>query len=165
MASFVIVTPPGEPEKTADAVIIRDGFSIGALFFHVFWLLWHRLWYAAALVLLCVVGLIAAGEIWTQWAPLMAISIVLLFFFVGLEANGLRVSNLERRDWRVVDIIEAPDAATAEDIYTISASEPAKPAPPSGSPTSTAAKPAQTGKVWASENGPALGLLGGYGKS
>lgn len=48
MASYVVLAPP---EGDEHAVIIRDGFSFLALILTVFWLLWHRLLFAALMVL------------------------------------------------------------------------------------------------------------------
>lgn len=117
MASFVVLTPPDDGELSERAVFIRDGFSVLALFFHVIWLLWHRLWFAAALLVLILVGLIAAVDAFPQWSLLVVVTWLVLVWFVALEGNGMRIAKKERQGWRTKVVIEAQNAATAEEIF------------------------------------------------
>lgn len=160
MASYLVLTPPDEVEKVADSVIIRDGFAYWALPVPVIWLLLHRLWFAAGLLLLGSIGLGLAMEAFPQWSFVCLIAAVLLSFYVALEGNAMRIARKERQNWSVTDIIEAPNAATAEAIFL------------SGFPSETKPRskpPEITGRGWvagrrpparpSADSGPALGLL------
>ncbi len=163
MASYLVMTPPDGPDAAEDAVIIRDGFAFWALFLPFLWLLVHRLWFAGAVLLLVSVGLAAAIEVFPRWTAVFMIASVLLSVYVALEGNGMRIADKERRDWTVSDIIEAPNAATAEAIYMTSLPEPVRPKPV-----------LSVGRGWVAgrpatrpsgDDGPALGLLDPLGKS
>ena len=45
---------PGERAALERAVVLRDGFSWGALIFQPLWVLWHRLWLAALVVTIAI---------------------------------------------------------------------------------------------------------------
>ncbi|MCR9136950.1 MAG: DUF2628 domain-containing protein [Alphaproteobacteria bacterium] len=117
MASFVVLAPPDGDETNERAVFIRDGFAVWALCFHLFWLLWHRLWFAAALLFLVFIGLGAAVDAFPQWALFSAVAWLFLVWFLALEGNGLRIARKERQNWQIQAVIEAQNMATAEEIY------------------------------------------------
>ncbi len=162
MASYVVLTPPDDPEAPERAEIIRDGFAWLALIIPLLWLLWHRLWFAAALLLLAAVGIVAGMDTLPTWSPAFFAAAVLLSLYVALEGNGLRIARLERQDWQVETVIEAPNGATAEAIYLSGLDETPKrkiPPPPGrgwAAPRGATAPAADTG--------PALGLLDIHGK-
>lgn len=163
MASYLVLTPPDDPDAAADAVIIRDGFAFWALPLPALWLLVHRLWFAGGLLLLVSVGLVFAVDAFPQWTAVFVVALVLLSIYVALEGNGLRIARHERQDWTVDSIIEAPNAATAEAIYL------------SGFPQTERPKaPRPPGRGWVvghqpgkppPDAGPALGLLDPQGKN
>ncbi|WP_419907103.1 DUF2628 domain-containing protein [Hoeflea sp.] len=155
MASYVVLTPPDGSELDERAVIIRDGFSLPALIIPVFWLLWNRLWFAAVLLLLLSVAIAIAISQLPAWSTVLTLSSVLISLFVALEGNNWRVADKERQGWEMRDVIEAPDRATAEDIYFSQEMRendpPPRPAPVFGKGPAHGTAPAATG--------PALGLL------
>ncbi len=158
MASFVVLTPPDGDDRDERAVFIRDGFSWLALFFHVIWLFWHRLWFAAAVLFLVLVGLVAVAEAWPQWASVTGLALLILAWFVALEGNGMRIVKKERQGWHMRAVIEAQNAATAEEIYYAGdRGEQIASRPAGGHGEKRAAlKPSRT---LPAESGPALGLL------
>ena len=115
MASFVIMEAPhgkaGAPEERIE--VIRDGFSFWAFVFPFFWLLWHRLWIEAVLVLAAgaVTGMVGS---WPAFEFMSSALAVLISLFVGLEANNLRIAALRRRGWSESAVIEAGSRAEAE---------------------------------------------------
>jgi len=136
MASYVILTPAlahdaGGSEEVAaldemaapsseragdETVFIRDGFSFLALIFPLVWLLWYRLWWWAAMAVL--VTAIAAYADTAQTLAFPAIVASSLFsLFIALEGSAMRVRHLEAAGWRIQAAIEAPDLATAEEIW------------------------------------------------
>ncbi|MDF1776456.1 MAG: DUF2628 domain-containing protein [Rhizobiaceae bacterium] len=126
MASFVVLVPDDNEEE---AVIIRDGFSILALILPFLWLLWHRLWFAAAMVILASIGLGAAMQLLPDWVTVFAVASMLLSLFIALEGNAMRIASKERQGWRLRAIVEAQNRATAEEIYFAPTNEAAGTAP------------------------------------
>lgn len=114
MASFVVLAPDDNEEQ---AVIIRDGFSLLALILPFLWLLWHRLWFAAAMVILASIGLGAAMQLLPDWVTVFAVASMLVSLFIALEGNAMRIASKERQGWRLRAIVEAQNRATAEEIY------------------------------------------------
>lgn len=115
MARYVILrhedaTPPGGRPAV---LTIRDGFSVLAFLFPLFWLLWHRLWIAALAVLAASIALALVARD-PQWALLGLPLNLLLGAFVGLEAQGWRIGAARLRGYRLVDIVDADTRDEAE---------------------------------------------------
>jgi hypothetical protein len=94
------------------AVFVREGFSKGAFFFGVFWLLRHRLWLASMAWVLAVVALVAATSVLTSTASFALF--LLLGLLTGLEAQALRRRALVRNGYPACDIVAASDRDSAE---------------------------------------------------
>ncbi|MGI6246389.1 MAG: DUF2628 domain-containing protein [Pseudochelatococcus sp.] len=105
---------PGDRLALERAVVVRDGFSWGALIFQFLWCLWNRLWLVAAGFLAVSLAL-AFGLEWAglpeRAAGLAGVLLALLFAF---EANGLRRWTLERRGLALRGVVVADDAEAAE---------------------------------------------------
>jgi len=115
MAVWTVHAPPSpglSDEPADDVVFIREGFSWAAFLFAPIWALAHRLWltFALWLVAVIVISLIgsSAGDAIT-W-PL---TIGFLLWF-GYEARDFQRAKLARRDWRLVDIVNADSLKLAE---------------------------------------------------
>lgn len=115
MARYVILrhedaAPPGGRPAV---LTIRDGFSLLAFLFSLFWLLWHRLWIAALAVLAAsvVLALLTRDP---QWALLGLPLNLLLGAFVGLEGQGWRIGAARLRGYRLADIVDADTRDEAE---------------------------------------------------
>ena len=100
-----------------EAVFVREGFAWGAFLFSFLWALWHRLWFAAlivvalTLVLALGVDLLRLDEatetlIGLAWAAI-----------VGWEANDWRRRALERRGYVTAAVVAAPNLVEAERRY------------------------------------------------
>lgn len=151
-ASYLILTPPGEPAEAENATFIRDGFRWIAFFFPALWLLVHRLWFwgaialvlqFAAMILSTLPDVGAAG-----WALAAAVSLL-----TALEGPQALARAREAHDWTLRSVVLAWDLPTAEHIYYSEHERPAVRAAaslPSSDTSTRAARP------------PALGLLG-YG--
>lgn len=116
MASYVVIEPAGNKGGAARSVFVRDGATVIAFFIPFFWLLWHRLWFAAGLVLLAGIALGLLGEF--SGIP-VAISIIslLLSAFVAIEGNQWRMAALERRGYVEKAVVDAEDEEEAEIRY------------------------------------------------
>jgi Protein of unknown function (DUF2628). len=130
MASFIILSRSEVPGPDAGATIVADRFSWPAFLLTIPWLLWHRIWFAAVPMILFAV---LSGWLGTEprHALLATLVSLLVQLYAGFEGNAWRVEALVRRGFRIVDVIEAPDAETAFARHAFRAS-PAAPvtAPP-----------------------------------
>jgi hypothetical protein len=156
MATYVVMEPPATTDDDAvlRAVFVRDGFHFLAFIVPLFWLLWHRLWVEAVLVLAASLALAALGEIWDL--PFAASALTLLVsILVGLEGAAWRIEALRRRGWRQADIVEGANPAEAEIRYIAGddADDRPAPAPQTASAMTMRSNPTQSSR-------PALGLLG-----
>lgn len=96
------------------AQIVRDGFSPRAFAFTVLWLVWHRLWLAALLVLAGLVALRLAGHA-LGLSPGAGFFVTLLAsLLVGLEASSLRRWTYGRRGLPARDAVIAGSHEEAE---------------------------------------------------
>jgi hypothetical protein len=115
MARYVILrhedrTPPrGRP----NVLVIRDGWSWVGFIVPLFWLLWHRLWFAAFGVFAAsfAIALMAQSP---QWAALALPFNLLVGLLVGLEGQGWRISAARLRGYNVLDVVEAETRDDAE---------------------------------------------------
>ncbi len=88
-------------------VLVREGFSWGALIFGPFWLFAHRAWLAGGLVLLAGMSLAGApqpGGVVLQFG---------LAWALGLFGNDLRRWTLTRRGYGFAQVVGGPDADAA----------------------------------------------------
>lgn len=130
MTSYAILSDRVAPGGDETARVIADRFSWAGFVFGGFWLLWHRAWFAGALVLIVDVA-IPLLLYPTGFAGLALAMDIALALLVGLEGNGWRVNAEERRGRHIVDIVEAPDPETAFEIHAHRAAARALPkAPP-----------------------------------
>ncbi len=149
-ASYLILTPPGEPAAAEKAAFIRDGFRWTAFFFPAIWLLVHRLWFWGILALVAqfaASALSASPQLGVAgWVLSLAISIL-----TALEGPQALLRAREAGDWTLRSVVTAPDLETAEMIYYGAQETPDK--------TTAAALPASDTSTKATRP-PALGLLG-----
>jgi hypothetical protein len=89
-------------------VLVRDGFSWGALFFGPLWLAAHRAWIAAALSLAAFVLIIVLTEGGVAAALLIALAVLL-----GLSGHDLRRWSLDHRGYLLSQVVAARDELEA----------------------------------------------------
>jgi hypothetical protein len=86
----------------AAPVLVREGFSWGALIFGPFWLAAHRAWIAAALTLAAAVLIVfLTGD------GVSAALLVTLIVLLGLSGQDLRRWSLDHRGYLLAQIIVA----------------------------------------------------------
>jgi hypothetical protein len=116
MTAYLVLAGPGAQIPDERSVIIADRFAPIAFLAPLLWLLFNRLWLealAAALVLAA-----AAMLSGTAGQPVLAIAIGLaLSLTTALEGRSWRVAALQRRGWRLVDVINTDDTDTAFEIH------------------------------------------------
>ena len=152
MAIYVVMEPAGGSSVASErAVFVRDGFHAFAFLVPVVWMLWHRLWIEAALVLAATLAVGAAAEL--AGVPVAGgVATFFLSVWAGLEGPALRVAALRRRGWTEAGAIEAESLDEAETRYMFDAADmEAAPVP--------AAFPAPRALPAMPHSGPALGLM------
>ena len=83
-------------------MLVREGFSWGALLFGPLWLAAHRAWIAAVLTLVAFVLItVLAGD---GIAPALLIALVVL---LGLSGHDLRRWSLDRRGYLLAQVVVA----------------------------------------------------------
>jgi hypothetical protein len=92
----------------AEPVLVREGFSWGALFFGPFWLAMHRAWIAAILSLAAYILIFALAS-----EPAGGILAAGLALILGFTGHDLRCWALENRGYPLVHVVAAgnPDDA------------------------------------------------------
>ena len=115
MARFVVLRHEDQmpPRHLPVIEIIRDGWSLVAFILPLFWLLWHRLWFAAAMVFLASLAVALLIQ-----APMFALAglplNLLIGVFVGLEGQNWRIAKARRQGYRAIASLDAVDRAEAE---------------------------------------------------
>lgn len=152
MTAYLVLASPGAQVPDERSVVIADRFAPWALIAPVIWLLFNRLWIEAfAAFLVMVVAAYLAGS---AGQPALGIGLdMALSLITALEGRNWRAAALQRRGWRLVDVIETDDAEVAFEIHAAQAAAdqgsamPAsvKPALPSWKPARQAGR--ETGSI------------------
>lgn len=133
MAFYTVMIPPpgpgGERDEIEQARLLPERFTWSAFVFSGLWLLSKRLWLATFLFALVWAGLYYARVRLGLSAGAALLAQAAIGLFLGLEGQNLIGRKLKRLGWRLVDVVEAPDLASAERRYFERALE-ARPAPP-----------------------------------
>jgi hypothetical protein len=122
---------------TADKVVfVRDGFHIWAFLAGPFWLIWHRLWLALIGYIVVQLAVEFALRSIGASADTRLFVMLVIAFFMGLEANSMRRWSLSRRKWRQLDVVTGSNKEDAERRFfgrqpppNMSTSSPMRPMP------------------------------------
>jgi hypothetical protein len=94
--------------------LVKDAFSISALIFSLFWLLWHRLWLASVIVM-CIYIIFISGVSALHIHPALVMAIEsVIGFFLALEGSSIRRWTLARKGMPTVDVVIADNLEDAE---------------------------------------------------
>ena len=97
-----------------EAVFVREGFSVAAFAFSVFWALYHRMWFAALLMAAGIAGLTLADQLLDINPILSEAAGIALSLWIGFEANDWRRASLKRRGYAEAGIVAARAREEAE---------------------------------------------------
>lgn len=116
MTAYLVLASPGAQIPDERSVIIADRFAPIAFFVPVIWLLFNRLWLEAfAAVLVMIAATMLSGSL---GQPALGLTLSLaLSLITALEGRGWRAAALQRRGWRLVDVVETDDADLAFEIH------------------------------------------------
>ncbi len=88
-----------------DVVLVKEGFSWPAFFLSFLWALWHRLWLAAALIVL-VNAAISIGIYLLRPDPLTQVAVSLgVAAVIGYLADGFRQNKLARQGFAFAGVV------------------------------------------------------------
>ncbi|HTW70365.1 MAG TPA: DUF2628 domain-containing protein, partial [Acetobacteraceae bacterium] len=92
----------------AAPVLVREGFSWGALIFGPLWLAAHRAWIPAALTLAAIILIVALTS-----GPSQAVLLLALAVWLGLCGHDLRRWSLRLRGFTLLEVVSARDDTEA----------------------------------------------------
>ena len=141
MTAYLVLASPGAKIPDERSVVIADRFAPLAFIAPVIWLLFNRLWLEALAALL--VTAVASALAGAAGQPALGIALNLaLSLLTALEGRYWRSAALQRRGWRLVDVIETDDADVAFEIHAAhAAGKEASPMPAGVKPALPALKP------------------------
>lgn len=115
MASFVVLQRDGRPgvKATENIVFVRDAFSIIALAVPVLWLMWHRLWFAALIVLFIMLALSGFLQ-YSRFAPMILPLNLLMGMLVAIEGPAWRITALKSMGYAERGTVEAETCEEAQ---------------------------------------------------
>lgn len=116
MTAYLVLASPGAQIPDERSVVIADRFAPLAFIAPVIWLLFNRLWLEAIAALLVMAAATALAT--TAGQPALGIALDLaLSLLTALEGRNWRAAALQRRGWRLVDVIETDNADVAFEIH------------------------------------------------
>jgi hypothetical protein len=129
MASYVVMERRAGSGRLADTVFVRDEFSFVAFFFPFFWLLWHRLWFAALMIFLASIALALIGEWNASTAFGVTLASLVIGILVAVEGPQWRIGHCRRAGYGDAGTIDAANLEEAEIRWFARAAPPARAAP------------------------------------
>ncbi|WP_341756232.1 MULTISPECIES: DUF2628 domain-containing protein [unclassified Candidatus Tisiphia] len=96
-------------KKDNDFIIIKQGFSLFAALFNMFWALYHRMWIALIITLIISIAMSNLGFAHFTFASRIAIMLIFGFF-----AADMREYDLQRKKYQLTEIILAKSEIEAE---------------------------------------------------
>ena len=116
MTAYLILASPDAQTPDEHSVVIADRFAPLAFIAPVIWLGFNRLWLeaVAAALVLAIATLLAssAGQPALGTALSLALSLI-----TALEGRNWRSAALQRRGWRLVEVVETDDPELAFEIH------------------------------------------------
>jgi Protein of unknown function (DUF2628) len=108
-------TPPTDRVDRAEQLtFVKDGFALGAFLLGPIWLLAHKLWLAAGLYAVVLVGLLSAN----MWFGLPNLTTILLLvgvhLVIGFEADSIERASLESNGWSDLGSVSGTNALDCE---------------------------------------------------
>ncbi len=105
---YYMVLEWARPGHRPQVRLLRDGFSWWALACGPLWLAWHRSWRIFVAILIALIAIAVLSKELLAWASL-AVSII-----IGFEGTAWAAEAMQRRGWRMLGIIAAPNIDAAE---------------------------------------------------
>jgi len=119
MAIFRVYECPGDSPDAA--VFVREGFSIAAAVFTFIWVVWHRMWLAAAALLAALTTMAIAADAFNLGSAISVTAQLAIAAITGFVADALRHRSLVRHGLVESGIVEAANRQEAELKYFVTA--------------------------------------------
>jgi hypothetical protein len=107
---------PDLPAEEA-TMLVRQGISIWAFFFHIGWLIYHRLWLESVVFFILYAGAIILGERLGLSEVTIGILQLALQTWLATSAADIRGHALERKGFALVDVATGKSQLEAERHY------------------------------------------------
>ena len=120
MPIYTVHLPPetlSDTNRRTDTTFIKDGFSRGAFFFTIVWMLAQRLWLWSLIAIAIVVAVVVAGSYFGFPAQTVLGTLGLLMLLLGLEGNMLIRRKLEKTGWIDAGLVSGATMDDAERRY------------------------------------------------
>ena len=115
--TFTVYEKPEVSDPADRVVLLRDGFSFGALIFNLFWLIYKRYWAVAALYLAAAVALLILADAW-RWTETISMAAQLwLQVMLAFHAYDLQGWWLKRKHYRFAGVLVAESEMHATRRY------------------------------------------------
>lgn len=114
MRTYTVHELAGAPADGKGIVFVREGFSWTAAVFNLFWLLFHRLWVAAAFYFALTVALMMGARAAGFSEEVASVLSLILQGFLGAAAHDLQRWTLNRNGYREIGIASGISLADAE---------------------------------------------------
>lgn len=141
MRIYTVHINPERKNPYENPVFVEESFNWAAFIFRPFWALAHKLWLAAAVLFVLMIGgevLVAQGILPVHIYSILNLGIML---YVGFQANDWRRAKLRSQGYIVCDIVTGSDLVGAEQRF-FDRYYPQHSRLPHGSPKSSAPFPA-----------------------
>ena len=120
MAIYTIHVPDEAPDiltRGERTVFVREGVSLRAFLFGLLYLLWHRLWVAAAVWIALLAAITALGLVIHPPLACIVALLGLMHLYLAIEGPDLLRWGLGRRGYTMRTLISAPGLAEAEALF------------------------------------------------
>lgn len=117
MNIYTIHTKKNDKFNPENAIFIKEGFSLWAAIFQLFWAIYHGMWLCAAALFFAEMFFL----ILEKSAIMNELSVTVLnigmFLLVGFCANDWRRSNLEKNGYELLDVVSAGNLNEAKQKF------------------------------------------------
>lgn len=103
-----------EEARLLRAVLVKDGFHWWALLLPLLWLLFNRIWWGLLAYVALTLGIALLGRALHVPPETVAGVELLVGLFLALVAGDLKSWQLERRGYRIADVVAGRDEEEAE---------------------------------------------------
>ncbi len=114
---FTVYEKPEASDPSDRVVLLREGFSFGAFFFNVFWLILKRMWWGIALYMGAAIAMATIAELLQLSEIAIIVLQLLLQVMLGYHANDIEGWALKRRGYRVAGVLAAESEMLAARRY------------------------------------------------
>lgn len=114
MRTYTVHELAGAPADGKGIVLVREGFSLPAAFFALLWLLYKRLWIAAALYFAFAMIVAVLARVMGFGDEAISIFSLVVQGFLGVAAHDIERWTLARQGYREIGIASGANLQDAE---------------------------------------------------